>query len=415
MQSGQGNALPKESKKRRRANQEGSIFQRKDGRWVAQITYVGLDGIPKLVPQYFRTQAEARKALTNTKSKQDAHRLVIADKASLRQWLDVWLEEFVKPNRAKRTYKSYHDLLKQHLPEAIGKLPLGKVPPEMLQRLFNSIAAAGNGRTAELLRAVLRSALNRAVRLRRVEMNPVLGTEAPKYEHLETDVWTTEEASRFLGAVEEIHNAALYICALSLGLRKGEVSGLRPDDLDLDNRVLYVQRTLSWIKEPGEKEGHWDVREPKRGSARPLKMTETVYSALVHHLARRATLASTTKDWNDSGYLFVSPTGAPLHESNVTKAFHAICDKAKVPRLRFHDTRHTCGTLLHVQGADPFIIKEVLGHSQLSTTKRYAHVPLEITGAALDGLDALLRDGKKKAQSDPATVKTTVKTGAAVA
>jgi integrase len=200
-----------------------------------------------------------------------------------------------------------------------------------------------------------------------------------------------------------------------LGLRKGEVCGLRPEDLDFEHRLLHVRRTLSWIKEPGEKKGYWDVREPKRGSFRSLRMTDTVYRALLRHVAHRAAEAAKTKDWNDSGYVFVSPTGAPLHESNITKVFHEICDSAKIPRLRFHDTRHTCGTLLHVQGADPFVIKEVLGHSQLSTTKRYTHVPVEVTGAALDGLDALLKDGNKTSQPDPATVKTTVNSDARVA
>ena len=76
--------------------------------------------------------------------------------------------------------------------------------------------------------------------------------------------------------------------------------------------------------------------------------------------------------------------------------FHTLCEIVEVPHRRFHDTPHTCGTLLHVQGAAPFIIQKVLGHSQLSTTKRYTHVPVEITGAALDGLDALLRNGKKR-------------------
>ena len=397
------------AKKKRRGNGEGSIFRRKDGRWVAQITYVGLDNSPRLVPQYFAAQDEARRALTQKKAKQDAHQLVITGRATVRQWLDVWLEEFVKPNRASRTYKGYYDVLKTHLPESIGDLPISKLAPETLQRHFNSIAAVGHGRTAQLLRAVLRSAFNRAIKLRRMGSNPVLGTEPPKYTPQVTDTWTAEQAAKFLEAAEPVRNAALYICALSLGLRKGEVSGLKPEDLDLDNRLLHVRRTLSWIKEPGKKKGHWDVREPKRGSARPLRMSETVYRAIVRHLSSRAKEASETKGWNDSGYLFVSPTGAPVHESNLTKVFHAICDTAGIPRLRFHDTRHTCGTLLHVQGADVFVIKDVLGHSQLSTTKRYTHVPIQVTGAAIDGLESLLRAAKDKMHSEPATVKTTVK------
>src|SRR6185369_943685 len=98
-----------------------------------------------------------------------------------------------------------------------------------------------------------------------MESNPVLGTETPKYTPQETDTWTAEQAASFLEIAEHVRNGALYIAALSLGLRKGEVVGLRPEDVDLDNRVLHVRRTLFWIKEPGEKKGHWNLRECKRG------------------------------------------------------------------------------------------------------------------------------------------------------
>ena len=77
-------------------------------------------------------------------------------------------------------------------------------------------------------------------------------------------------------------------------------------------------------------------------------------------------------------------------------AFHKLCDAAKVPRMRVHDTRHSCGTLLHVQGADPFMIQTVLGHSQLTTTRRYTHVPIEVTTTALTGLESGFEAERKK-------------------
>ena len=135
---------------------------------------------------------------------------------------------------------------------------------ESLQHVFNVVVARGLGRTAVLLRAVLRSALNRAVKLRRIDVNPVLGTEQPKYTPIETDTWSAEQAARFLSAVEGVRNGALFVSALSLGLRKGEASGLNTEDLDLDNRILRVRRTLCWIKTPGEEHGHWHECEPSR-------------------------------------------------------------------------------------------------------------------------------------------------------
>ena len=117
-------------------------------------------------------------------------------------------------------------------------------------------------------------------------------------------------------------------------------------------------------------------------------------------MARQQQEAVSTKGWRDSGYLFTSVTGAPLHPRNVLEAFHQLCDAAKVPRIRVHDTRHSCGTLLHVQGADPFIIQKVLGHSQLPTTKRYTHVPIEVTKTAITGLEAAFEAARKKQQQE---------------
>lgn len=374
----------------RRVKGEGSIFQRKDGKWVAQVSFIGPDGKRQIITKVRRTAGDARKCLTDLKGEQDnSHQLVFTGKATLRAWCDVWLEEYVKPARAPKTYKSYHDLLEQHLPERIGSLPLGKVPPELLQRHFNEIAGNGKGRTAEYLRAVLRSAFNRAIKAKRVSSNPVLATDAVQYTPQESSIFTAEEARRLLAAADNDRLGPLFLVALTLGVRKGEVSGLRPEDIDLDNRIIHIRRAIAWIKLPDEKEGHWLEREPKRGSRRDLPMTEAIYRALVRQIARRAEEARTTKGWKDSGYLFTSVTGAPLHERNLSEAFHKLCGTAKVPKIRFHDVRHTAGTLLHVQGADALVIKEVLGHTQLRTTDRYTHIPISVTKQAVNRLDAL--------------------------
>ncbi len=235
-------------------------------------------------------------------------------------------------------------------------MPLSRVAAEDVQRQLNYVASTQkHGRTADLLRAVLRSALNKAVKLKRLDSNPVLGTDPVNCAPEETATLTKDEATRFLDVAADDRLGALFIIALSLGLRKGEVLGLKPEDADLEGRVLHVRRSLQWVKLPGEKKGHWNEREPKRRSRRDLPMPESIYRAIVRHIARRAEDAAKVKNWKDSGYLFTSVLGTPLHERNVSVMFHALCDRAKVPAIRFHDTRHSCGTLLHMQHADTFI------------------------------------------------------------
>jgi integrase len=292
-------------------------------------------------------------------------------------------------------------LLSQYLPSNIASIPLSRLAqqPETFQQLFVSISQDGLGRTSQLLRAVLRSSLNRAVKLKRLESNPILGTDAVGFATIETAVFDGEQGERFLSAAEGERLGALFVIALLLGLRRGELTGLKEEDIDLEARTLEVRRQLQWSKLPGEERGRWIERAPKKGSQRVLPITQTVFRFVVRHLAQRSSEALAAGDaWKDSGYLFVSPTGAPLHGRNLTEAFHMACDHAQVPRIRFHDARHSCGTLLHVQGADPFIIQKVLGHSQLSTTRRYTHVPVEVTRPALTRLESLFNSRKKAAE-----------------
>ena len=389
----------KQRKPKARADGEGSIFARGD-KWIAQVTFIAPDGSRKIVRRLADTQAGARKKLTELKGDQDAHKLVVGGKATVRNWLDVWLAEFIQPRRAPRTYCNYHDVLEQNLPERFCKMPLTKLAPEDLQRLFNSIAEK-HARTADLLRAFLRSSFNKAVRLNRMKTNPVLATDPIHRVEQESAVFTPEQALVFLDAAKEHRLGALFTVALSLGLRKGEVTGLRPEDIDLDGRVVHIRRSLQWVKLPDAKEGHWIDRPSKRGSFRDLPMTEGVYRSLVSHIARRQEEAATIKGWNDSGHLFVSATGAPLHEKNVSNEFYALCDSVKVPRIRFHDCRHSCGSFLNAQGASAFTIQKILGHSQLSTTNRYTHIPMVVSKAALDGVDTLVEATRKKPEDQP--------------
>jgi integrase len=378
-------------KRKARADGEGSLFQRKDGKWVGQITYIGPTGKREIVTRVRKTQGEAREELTKLKGKQDARRLVLTGNKTIGSWLDLWMAEYVEPEKRPKTIISYNQAIK-HVPEYIRRLPLRKLPEatEIFDHLFRAVAKEHGGRTAENLRTVLRASFNVAKRKKRIEVNPICDTEPVQYERQPSATFTVEEAKRFIAAAEFDRLGALFIIAVTLGLREAEVSGLKSEDLELDRRVLHVRRTIQHVKLPGDKKGHWEEGPPKTDpSKRALPVTETIYRAVIRHLARRQEEAAKTKNWKDSGYLFVSVTGQPLHPSNLLRAFHAVCDAAKVPRIRLHDTRHTAGTMLHAQGASPFVIQAVLGHSQLSTTKRYTAIPMEVSKAALEKVEAV--------------------------
>ncbi len=174
----------------------------------------------------------------------------------------------------------------------------------------------------------------------------------------------------------------MLVVALSLGLRKGEVSGLRVD--------FHVHRQLQWIKFRGEEDGHWIEQNRKQRAKRDLPFPEAVYRFLVRRLAKcNADAIAAGEHWHDTGYLFVNPAGTPIHTSNVSKAFRLTCARAGVQRIRFYDTRRTCGTMMHTGGADPFVIQAVLGHTQLSALLATPGCRSGVKRASLDGVGAL--------------------------
>jgi integrase len=323
-------------------------------------------------------------------------------RATIGEWLTTWLEQYIKPSRAPRTYTNYHQAVNNYVPEYIRRVPLSKLPEttETFDALFTHVRKENGGRTAENLRTVLRASFNVAKKKKRIDANPIVDTEPVDYDRAEMPTFTAEQALRVLDASKDDRLGALFVITLSLGLREGEAAGLKAEDIDLDNRMIHVRRSLQWSKLPDDDKGCWIERPPKAKSRRDLPFTDTIFRAIVRHMARRQEEAAKTKCWKDSGYFFTSTTGAPLHARNILEAFHHLCDAAKVPRVRVHDTRHSCATFLHLQGASAFTIQEVLGHSQLSTTKRYTHVPVEVTRAAVTGVESLLESKRKKPEQD---------------
>lgn len=395
-----------------RANNEGTIYQRKDGRWVASVTQFK-DGKVKRVSHYAASEEDARKHLTDLKHRQDHHQPIQFDSKSVGGWLETWLETFIRPHRKPRTWASYHQTIHTYVLPAIGREPLRDIEPESIQQLINYHYERGRQRTADYIRTVLRAAFQRAVKLHKVSWNPIDALDAITVTPKETAVFTAEQAETFLKSAAGHRLEALFWIALGLGLRKGELSGLSLVDVDWENQTIDIRATLQRAKLPGEKTSRILEGTPKsRASKRALPIPDCVLDALRRHLVRReeeSLLAGSA--WSESGRLFTSTIGTPVDGDNLTKTFHEICVEAKVPKIRFHDLRHTCGTFLHAQGVSPFTIQEILGHSQLTTTRRYTHADTALQKAALGKLGDLLKKTEpERSDSSGSAVKAAVKT-----
>jgi integrase len=161
--------------------------------------------------------------------------------------------------------------------------------------------------------------------------------------------------------------------------------------VDLEARRLHVRQSLFWQKTPGSKRGngHWIEAPTKTKSTRTLPLFGPVLEAVARQVARRQAEGR-------GEYLFASSTFAPINASSINKAWKVACQRAKVPVIRFHDARHSTGSMLHAAGASPFTIMEVLGHSQISTTKRYTHTPVAVLEDALTKVGNAVEEAAKR-------------------
>lgn len=236
------------------------------------------------------------------------------------------------------------------------------------------------------MRAVLRRALNQAVKWGSIARNVAALTDAPKAKRYEPVILSPAQGQQLLDAAAGHRLEALFTVALGLGLREGEVLGLRWIDISFAQHTLRVTQTVQRIK------GKLVVASPKtERSIRLLPLPLFVERSLARHAERQSTDVSDAGDrWQEHGLVFPSERGTPIDPRNLLRQFKQILVEAELPEMRFHDLRHSCATTLIAKGVHPRVVQEILGHSQISTTMNvYGHVLDATRVVAAEAMDSV--------------------------
>lgn len=384
----------------RRGNGEASIYKRaSDGRWVGSLqTGFGVDGqrLRKVVYGSTRGEVAAKVA--------ELARLVAADlplpddKLLTGPYLRSWLEA-VRPSVRPATFVSYSGHVDRLAP-AFERIPLARLQPATVRAFVATTLETGlSPRTTGYRLAVLRQALGQAVRDGILARNVGSLVEMPRAVRVEVRPLDPEQARTFLAAISDDRLQALYAVALALGLRQGEALGLRWSDVDLDAGTLAVRVALCQLPKAvrpngGRRGTRYALVEPKTSrSRRTLVLPALVVAGLREHRRRQLEerIAAGPRWRGTWGLVFTTPIGTPLDSRNVTKAFQTVLETAGLPRLRFHDLRHSCATLMLVQGINPRVVMATLGHSNITMTLgTYSHVLPSLQRDAADQMDAVL-------------------------
>jgi integrase len=353
----------------RRGNGEGSITKLGDGRWQARVTLD--DGRRKAF--YGKTRAETAAKLHAALRDRERGLPVVAEKQTLGQFLALWLD-MVKDDLKPRTWKRYNELMMLHVVPLLGTVRLAKLQPQHLQQLYVAKRAENlSPTTVHHVATVLHGALKKAERLGLVARNVSEMVDTPRMARREMQVLDREQARRLLEAVRNDHWEALYVLALHTGMREGELLALRWRDLNLAKGTLQVRSSLYWTKESGYK-----LDAPKTASSRrPIKLDPRVVEILGRHKARQAEVRlALGPAWEDQDLVLPNAVGRPMDAMNLLHYhFYPLLKRAGLPRVRFHDLRHTAATIMLGEGINPKVVSERLGHANVSITlSTYSHV-----------------------------------------
>ncbi len=356
-----------------RGHGEGSITQRKDGRWQAQISFKDDKGKAKRKTFYGKTKKEVQEKLRLAINEQKQGTLATGPRQTLAVYLPYWLENIAKPTIRKVTYRQYRSALNAHLLPVLGKVTLQSLKPEHVQSLCADMLEDGlMPSTIRLIHGVLHNALEDAVKWNLVPRNVAGLVSPPRLERREMHVLTPEQAHKLLETAKGSRIEVLLLLAITTGARRGEMLALRWDDLDLEKGIMNIRRTVCWVRGYGYVEN-----EPKTKSGRRrVMLTDVVVSALREHKARQEQdKIEAGKDWKNFNVVFHNIYGSFLNPNAVHIWYHALLKKAGLPDMRFHDLRHSAATILLMKGVHPKVVQELLGHSTIAMTMDvYSHL-----------------------------------------
>ena len=355
---------------RKRGNNEGSIYKRKNGAWCAQVS---IDG--KRLTRTFNTQKECQVWIRKTIGRIDNGLTYKKANITLKEYMDRWLASSKSSLRPK-TWHQYSQIARDYILPDLGAKKLIGLSPDIVQILYDKLIMREIGiRTIRLTHSVLRRCLNQAVKLGILQRNPATVVSPPKAEHKEMKFLDEAQVQRLLITAKEKNDryAALYQLALSTGMRQGELLGLQWKDINWDRKTAHIQRQLNRV--PG---GALGFSQPKtKSSIRTISLGNTTIVILKEHQKQQLhEVSNMGTRWQEFDLVFPSTIGTPTNHSNLLRqSYKPILEDAGLPKIRFHDLRHTAASLMLNHGAPILIVSKRLGHAQPSITLDvYGHI-----------------------------------------
>jgi integrase len=306
---------------------------------------------------------------------------------ALSEYLDHWLKGR-QSNIRTTTYINYRQTIINHINPFLGKIKLIDLRPEMIEVLYHNQQGLGIGnRTIQNIHAVLRCALNKAVKEELIYRNPCIMVDRPKVKKKEMKVLDEYQVRQLFIAARGTRLEVLVQIAVTTGLREGEILGLKWSDIDWQNKRLHIQRQVQRIPQEG-----LIFSEPKSAAGRRMiTLGANIIEVLKIHANKQHFYRKLAgANWKEMDLIFPSSEGTPIDPRNLIRLYKKLLVEANLPDIRFHDLRHTSASLMLKQGVSAKVVQERLGHSDITLTlNTYSHLLPGIQEEAAEKMDEI--------------------------
>ncbi|WP_129596669.1 tyrosine-type recombinase/integrase [Anaerophilus nitritogenes] len=353
----------------------GSIKKEKNGTYTYCV-YVRTDENGKKKykrKRGFRTKKECEIALADIITQIEKGTLVTNDQMTIKEYMDYWLETYPKNNCAPRTYIRYTEFARDII-NFLGHYKLSKVNPLILQKFYEDLIHERNlsNNTVIKVHRMLHLALKHAVKWQLMNTNPCELVDPPKATEIKMKYWAPDEINFYLDILKDEFLYPVVFLAVHTGCRVGELCAIKWEDVDLINGTLSINKTLQRI------DGKLTLKEPKtKNSSRTVTLLDNTMKLLKdtkkQHMERKL------KYGIDLEFVLCWEDGRPIDPHYASSNFRKLLKKHNIPKIRFHDLRHTHATLLLSLGINPKVISDRLGHSTVAfTLDTYSHVNIKM-------------------------------------
>ena len=379
---------------KKRANGEGSLRKRPDGRWEGRYT-AGRDPVTgKAIYKNVlaKTQKECKEKLERAIEKNGKVDVARSGKYTVAEWVRLWFETYSKPSIREQTAYYYNNYIEKHIVPGIGSIRLDKLTTIQIQQFYNKLKTSGrvqryahielkdkglSNRFIHGIHGVLRSALEQAVKERLITSNPAEGCKLPKIEKKEMKVLLPEQIGAYLQEANRRGLLPAYYLELTSGLRRGELLALLWTDLDVENMTISVTKQVNRIN------GELKVSQPKTSnSIRTIPIPKQAVDLLILEHEKHP----------ENPYMFPSPKTGTMYDPDSFRHTHEkILAAAGIEHIRFHDLRHTFATLSLQHGVDVKTLSNTLGHYSAGfTLDTYTHATQRMKREAADTIGSVI-------------------------